>query len=135
MHFHANDSSETMTMYLVSSAYDICIVFGMCDCLQKINEINIESQRNTASAVLIPRVSENHSLPRQGATETFSSQFLKLCSDSGGNLLARPVPLTNTWHAHSGRSTAEGNRLLLPNQQTRKAVVQRANETTVEELY
>ena len=36
---------------------------------------------------------------------------------------------------HSERSTAEGIISLLPNQQTRKAVVERANEKTDEEVY
>ena len=62
-------------MELISSANDICIVFGMCACLGKINEIDMESQRNTASVVLTPRVSKNVTLfrPRLYAADNFSS--------------------------------------------------------------
>ena len=52
-----------------------------------------------------------------------------------GNLSARASPLENTWHAYSERSAAEGNLLLLPNQQARKTIVERANEKTDEEPY
>ena len=52
-------------MDLISSANDFCIVFGICDYLGKINEIDFdESRRNTASVVLTPRVSENVTQPR-----------------------------------------------------------------------
>ena len=108
MHVNADDSSVTMVMDLISSANDICIAFGICDYLGKFNEIDNESRRNSASVVLTPRLGERHS----ASTSAFCSwECLKLCSDSGGNLL------------------------LQPNQPTRMSVVERANEKTVQELY
>ena len=69
------------------------------------------------------------SLDRPYAAERVSS-----CAPiAEGNHLASPSPLENTWRADSARSTAEGNLLLFPNQQTRKMVVERANETTDKE--
>ena len=117
----------------LSSANDFCIVFGICDYFGKINEIDCdESRRHTASVVLAPRVSENVTQPRPRpyATERVSS-----CAPMAeGNHLARASPLDYTWHAYSARSTAQGNLLLFPNQQTRKMVVERANKTTDKEL-
>ena len=40
MHSNADESSENMIMDLISSTDDICIVFGICDYLGKINEID-----------------------------------------------------------------------------------------------
>ena len=59
---------------LISSANDICIVFGIYDCLGKIDEIDFQSQSNTASVVLTPRFSENLTQPRPRlcAAENFS---------------------------------------------------------------
>ena len=81
MHFSASDSSvKMMMMDLISSANDFCIVFGICDHLGKINEIDFESRRNKASVVLAPRVSETcHSV-----STLCNWQFLKLCFDIGG---------------------------------------------------
>ena len=120
-------------MDLISSASDFCIVFGICDYLGENNEIDLESRRNTASVVISPRVSENVTQPRPQphAAENVSSR----AQIAGGNQLARASPLENTWHAYGARSTAERNFLLSPNQQTRKIVVERANEETDEELY
>ena len=51
------------------------------------------------------------------------------------HLFARGSLLENNGHAQSEVSTAEGNLLLSPNQQTRETFVERANEKTDEELY
>ena len=119
-----------MMMDLISSPSDICIVFGICDYLGKINEIDIESRRNNASVVLTPRVSETATLSRLHAADKFSS-----CGQTAeGNFSARASPFEITWHADSERSTAQGNLRLFPNQQTGKAVVERANEKTDTEL-
>ena len=62
--------------------------------------------------------------PRPYAAEHVSS-----CAPiAEGNFSARASLLENTCHAYSARSTADGNLLLLPNQQTKKIVVERANE-------
>ena len=55
-------------------------------------------------------------------------------SQRRGNLLARASPFEHTWQAGSERSMVEGNFPLVPNQQTRKAVVEKANEKTDKEL-
>ena len=48
-------------MSINAEANDICIVFGICDDLGKITEIDLEGQRNTASVVhttpRVPRIS------------------------------------------------------------------------------
>ena len=62
-------------------------------------------------------------------------ESLSCAPTTQGNHLARRSLVDNTWHAYSARSTAQGNLLLFPNQQTRKMVVERANKTTDEELY
>ena len=43
MHFNADNSHVKMMMDRISSANDFCIVFGICDYLGKINEIDLES--------------------------------------------------------------------------------------------
>ena len=133
MHFNADVRSLKMMMDLISSANDFCIVFGICDFLGKINEIDFdESRRNTASVLLSPGVSENVTQPRPRPCE---AEHVSSCAPiAEGNLSARASPLENTWHAYSARSTAEGNFLQLPNQQTTKIVVDKANETTDKEL-
>ena len=75
IHFNADDSSVKMMMNLISSADDFCIVFGRCDYLEKIKEINLESRRNTALVVFTPKVSENvtQPRPRSDAAERVSS--------------------------------------------------------------
>ena len=47
------DTFIKMMMGLISSAKDICMVFGICDDLGKINEFDIERQRYTASCLLL----------------------------------------------------------------------------------
>ena len=120
MHFNADDLLVKMMMDLNSSANDFCIVFfGICDYLGKITETNLESQRHSASLFLLKesqRMSLSLDFPPY-ATENFSSCALI----AEGNLLARASLWDNNWHAHSGRSTAEGHLLLLPNQQTRNS--------------
>ena len=49
------------------------------------------------------------------------------------NLAARASYFENAWHADSARS-AEGNLLLIPNDETTTAVVERANEATDKEI-
>ena len=108
-----------------------CNVFGICDCLGKVNEIDLESRRNTDSVVLTPRVSENVTQSRLYAADNFSS-----CAPiAEGNLFARASSFENTWLADSERSTAEGTFRLSPKPRTRKAVVERANENADEERY
>ena len=127
MHFHADDSSVKIMMDLISSASDICIVFGIYDYLRKVNEIDLESQRNTASFVLTPRVSENliQHRPRPYAAEKFFNW-----SDRGGKHRSK----SSNWENSEG-STAEGKLLLLPKQQTRKAFVERTDEKTHEKFF
>ena len=63
MHFDASDPfKQKMMMDLVSSANDVCIVFGICDYLGKVNDIDPESQRNTVSVILPPRIPETFDL-------------------------------------------------------------------------
>ena len=62
MHFDSSDPFKKMMMDLVSSANDICVVFGICDHLGKVNDIDPESQRNTVSVVLPPRIPETFNL-------------------------------------------------------------------------
>ena len=121
-----------MTVDLLSSANDFCIVFGICDYLGKINEIDFESRRNTALVVLTRRVSENVTQPRP---RPYAAENVSSCAPMAeGNFLARSSLLENTWHAYSERSTAEEILLLLPTQQTRKTVVEGATQKTDEEL-
>ena len=54
MHFDASDPSIKMMMDFINSANDICIPFGICDYLGKIDEIDLESRQNTASLVPTP---------------------------------------------------------------------------------
>ena len=91
---------------------------------------DFQSQQNVASVVFTPRVSETVTLSQPHANDNFSS----CASTAEGNLSARASTSENAWHADSKRSTVEGNLQLLPNQQTTKAVVERANETTDKEL-
>ena len=55
MHFNAGAASQKMMMELISSASDICMIYGICDCLGKIKQ-------DSASIFLTPRVSETASL-------------------------------------------------------------------------
>ena len=100
----------------------LCIVYGLCDYLGKINEDDLESRQNTAS-VLAPRVSE---------TATLSHNFSTCAWIAQGNLSARASTVEGDAHAHSARS-AEGNLRLIPNKDTTEEVVERANETTNKE--
>ena len=117
-------------MDLISSSSDFCTVFGICDYLGKINEIEFQSPRNTASVVFTPRVSVSVTLSPPYAADNFSS--CGLIAD--GNLSARASPFENAWHADRERSTAEGNLGLFPNQRTTKAVVENAIATMFFEL-
>ena len=91
------------------------------------------SSTRSASIVLTPRVSENltQPRPRPHAAQHFSS----CVPTTEEELLARASPLEDTWHAYRERSPAKRNLLLLPNQQTRKTVVERADDKTDKELY
>ena len=62
MHFDASDPLKKKMMDLVSSANDVCIVFGICDHLVKVNHIDPQSQRNTVLVVLPPRIPETFNL-------------------------------------------------------------------------
>ena len=99
-----------------------------CDFLGKIHEIDHESPQNTASVVLTPE-----------------SRRLSLCLDlvqlkMFQVVLPQRTSTTKQGHhflrmlADSERSTAEGNLQQIPNQQTTKAVAERANGTTANEL-
>ena len=110
MHFTTCHTSQKMMMDLV---------------------IHFQTRRNTASVVLTPRVSETATLSRPHAAD---DNFQTCAQTEEGNLLTRGSPFENTWHADSERSTAEGNLRPFPNEQTRKAVVEKANEKTNEEL-
>ena len=112
----ASDPSVKMMMDFTSPASDFWIVFGICVCSGKTNEIDLENRRNTASAVVTPRVSENVAQSRPYAAEQHSSGAPR----EEENLCARASSFKNTWPADSERSTAEGNLLLLPYQQQEK---------------
>ena len=71
MHFSASEASEKMIMGLFSSASDICNLYGICDSLGKINKVDLESRRDSASIVLTPRVSDTASLSRANAADNF----------------------------------------------------------------
>ena len=78
-----------MMMDLTSSANDIGGVFGVCDCLGKTSEMNLERLRNTVSSKNFTQLR-----PRPDATENVSS----CVSIAEGNLSARASLLKNTWH-------------------------------------
>ena len=130
----AGDSSVKMMIDLISSANDIYILYGICDYLGKINQIGLESRRNTASVVPYSKsLGERHS----ASTLTLCSwQFLKLCSDGGGQPLSKSI----IFWKKLGMQTAKDRRQretsgYFPNQLTRRPVVERANEKDDEELY
>ena len=84
MRIDAMDEPLEMMMDLISAANDISILFGICDYLGKIHEIDVESQRNTASVVLPPRT------PRSVSTVR-SRKFRKLCFYSRGERLSKNI--------------------------------------------
>ena len=93
-----------MMMDLISSAKDICIVFGICDHLGKINKDDLESRQNTTSVFLTPRIPETVNLSRPYAAENFSSY---VCT-AEESVPARTLSFETAWHADSERLTAEG---------------------------
>ena len=72
MHFTASEASKKMLMDLISSANDICILYGICDYLGKTKMDDFESRPDSASIVLTPRVSETASLSRASAADNIS---------------------------------------------------------------
>ena len=119
MHFNADDLLVKMMMDLNSSANDFCIVFRNLWLSWKDYWDKLWKSKTFGFVVLTQRVSEDVTQPRLPpyATENFSSCALI----AEGNLSARASLWDNNWHAHSGRSTAEGHFFLLPNQQTRNS--------------
>ena len=99
-----------MIMDLIRSANDIRLVFVICVYLGKINEIDIESRRNTTPVVLTPRISETVALSRPCAADNFSSYT----STAAGHFFARTSSFETAWRADSERLTAEGNLRLFP---------------------
>ena len=131
MHFTVSGSSMKMMMNPIISANDFRIVLGICDHLGKITGTDLGSRQNTASVVLTPGVSETVALCRPCAADNFSS-----CAPTAeGNLLTRASLfweyLACRKRKIDGRGKPSG---LFSNQQTRKAVVERANEKTDTEL-
>ena len=107
MHSNADHSSAKLLMGLISSANDYCVVFGTRD-LEKMR-LTLKV-KETASVALAPRVSENVTQPRP---RPHAADHVSSCPPIAGfNLLATASPLENTWHAHSERSTDEGNLFL-----------------------
>ena len=118
LHFHADDSSVHMMMDPISSANDICVVFGTCDYLYKMNEIDLQSQRNTASIVLIGRVSEDLTQPRPCVAENVSRE-----ASSQGHHLRRILGL-QTANSRRQRDTSCKYRI---NKQERQLSKERTN--------
>ena len=83
-------SSAKMMKDLISLANGFCIVLVIRDYLGKINEIDLESRRNTASVVLTPRVSKNVTQSQLYTADNFSC-----CAPTAEeNLLARAPSFT-----------------------------------------
>ena len=78
---------QKMMMYLITSAIDLCFVFGICDYLGKVNEIDIENQRHTACS-LSKSLWDRHS----ASTLTLCCwKCLTFYTDSGGKPLSKNI--------------------------------------------
>ena len=102
-------------MDLISSANDMCMLYGFSDYHGKIKQDNVQSRQDSASIVLTPRVSETASLCR------------------AGHLSARTATVASDLFSTSARA-AEVYLQLFPNKETTGAVVERANVTRDREL-
>ena len=90
----------------------------------------LKVDKNTASVVLTPKVSETASLSRASAADNFSNYSAGIAEE---NLSARASTEESDWFADSARA-AEENLRLIPNRETTEAVAERANETKDKEL-
>ena len=109
MHFNASEASKKMIMELISSANDICILYGICNYLGKRQTDDLESRQDSTSIVLTPRVSETASLSRASAAGNLSD-YLRIAE---GHLSARASTGKSDVFATSARA-AEGNFGLIP---------------------
>ena len=116
MHFNASEASKKMIMELISSANDICILYGICNYLGKRQTDDLESRQDSTSIVLTPRVSETASLSRASAAGNLSD-YLRIAE---GHLSARASTGKSDVFATSAR--AAGNFGLIPKRETTEAV-------------
>ena len=102
-----------MMMGLIRSAKDICVVFGICDDLGKVDEIYFERQRYTAKVVFLLQESRRVSIIlRQYAADHLSSY----ASTGEGNFLANTSSFENVLECRLWKILmAEGNFWLFPN--------------------
>ena len=128
-HFNAGSVSHTMIVDLISSAKDICMLYGICYFLGRIKQDDLESRQDSASIVLTPRVSENACLSRASVAVDLSD-YAWLAE---GHLSARASTVETDQVAMIARA-AEGNLRLIPNKETTEAVVKRANVAKDKEL-
>ena len=89
MHFVASEHSLKMMMDLISSSSGVCIVFGICDYLGLINEIDLERQSHSSSVLLMPRILETLNLSRPFAVENVSTYV----HTAPGNLSVRALSI------------------------------------------
>ena len=116
MHFNTSEASKKMIMELISSANDICIIYGICNFLGKRQTDDLESRQDSTSIVLTPRVSETASLSRASAAGNLSD-YLRIAE---GHLSARASTGKSDVFATSAR--AAGNFGLIPKRETTEAV-------------
>ena len=115
MHLKAGSVSQKMVMDLTSSAHDICVLYGMCDYLGKIKEDDPESRQDSASIVLIPRVSATASMSRASVADDFSDH----ASSAEGHFSA-PASAVDSDLLTSSARAAEGNLQLIPHRRNRR---------------
>ena len=112
MHFDASETFIKMMMDLISSAKDKCMVFGICDDLGKINEIDIERHMFSAEVVLCSKNLEE----LQTTSTTCSWTFVKLCVHSRGKFLSKNIIFRECFACSRWKIlTAEWNFWLFPN--------------------
>ena len=121
MRFDASEPSKKMMMDLIIFATDICFLCGICDYLGQISK-DLESRQNTASVVLLPRVSETPSLSRASAADN-PSNYAWIAPE---NLSARASTVESDWIANRAWA-AEGTSSWL---QTEKQQKQLSTERT-----
>ena len=115
MHFDASDPSIKMMMAFISSANDICMLQGICDYLGKRKQDDLESRKDSASIVLVPRVSETASLSRASVVDNLTD-YARIAEE----------------HLSARASIVECD--LFSTRATTEAFVERANVTRDKEL-
>ena len=124
MHFIVSEACSMMMAH-ISSASGFFFVFGICDYLGKINEIDLESRRNTASVVLTPRFSETASPSRASVADNLAD-YAWVAKE---HFSARAPTVESDWFANRARA-AEESLQWIPNQQTTEAFVEKTKVTS-----